>query len=89
MQAPNEIQAYLHWKKCTEELPEGQSPMEYARTQSGWKNKGLQIWCNRHDENVMHLDFKGTYQALEEMLEVEIPYNGIVLAELPEEGVIT
>jgi len=33
----------------------------------------------------MHLDFKGTYQALEEMLEVEIPYNGIVLAELPEE----
>ena len=85
MQAPNEIQAYLHCKKCTEELPEGQSPMEYARTQSGWTNKGLQIWCNRHDENVMHLDFKGTYQALEEMLEVEIPYKGIVLAELPEE----
>ena len=89
MQAPNEIQAYLHCKKCTEELPEGQSPMEYARTQSGWTPQGLQVWCNRHDENVMHLDFKGTYQALEEMLEVEIPYNGIVLAELPEEGVIT
>ena len=89
MQAPNEIQAYLHCKKCTEELPEGQSPMEYARTQSGWTNKGLQIWCNRHDENVMHLDFKGTYQALEEMLEVEIPFNGIVLAELQEEGVKT
>jgi|TARA_R110000787_G_scaffold112600_3_gene221535 hypothetical protein len=38
--------------------------------------------------NVMHLDFKGTYEAIEEIFNIEIPYNGIMLAE-PGENDIT
>jgi len=57
---PNEIGAYLHCKKCLEEIPDGVSPMEWSRTQAGWTAKGIQVWCNRHDLNVIHMDFEGT-----------------------------
>ena len=37
----NHIGAYIHCKKCLNELPEDQSPSEFARTQTGWTEKGL------------------------------------------------
>ena len=55
----NEIEAYIHCGECLKELPQDQSPMEFARTQTGWTEKGLQIWCNRHDLNIADLDFLG------------------------------
>lgn len=54
-----EIGAYLHCAKCLEELPEDQSPAEFARLSVGWTRLGLQVWCHRHDLNVINLDFKG------------------------------
>ena len=54
-----EIAAYLHCGKCLDELPEGESPQDYARTQAGWTPQGIQVWCNRHNCNVMHMDFEG------------------------------
>ena len=45
--------------KCIDELPVGQSPAEFAKVQAGWTKEGLQVWCNRHDENIIHLDFLG------------------------------
>jgi hypothetical protein len=56
---PNDIVAYLHCKKCLEERPPELSPMEWSRVQVGWTVKGIQIWCNRHELNVMHMDFEG------------------------------
>ncbi len=55
----NDIFAYLHCGKCLEELPEGISPAEWSQTQAGWTPIGLQIWCNRHNCNVLHIDFEG------------------------------
>lgn len=53
------IQQYLHCGKCIEELPEGVSPKEYCDTQTGFTPQGLQVWCNRHECNIVHIDFEG------------------------------
>ena len=42
-----------------EEIPEGQSPQEYTNYDVGWTEMGLQIWCVRHDCNVVNIDFEG------------------------------
>ncbi len=61
----NHIQLYLHCRKCIEEITEGRaggenSPKEYQRIQAGWTKEGLQVWCTRHDLNIVHIDFEGT-----------------------------
>ena len=53
------ISAYIHCGKCLDELPDGLSPQEYRELDVGWTDKGLQIWCIRHDCNVVHIDFEG------------------------------
>ena len=55
----NEIIGYHHCGLCIKELPPNTSPQEYARIQSGFTPRGVQIWCNRHDVNIMHIDFQG------------------------------
>jgi hypothetical protein len=35
------------------------SPEQYACLAVGWTEFGLQVWCARHDANVIHLDFEG------------------------------
>lgn len=58
----NVIGAYVHCKLCLEELVEQrirESPQEYARLEMGWTHQGLQVWCVRHDCNVVHIDFEG------------------------------
>ncbi len=54
-----EIQMYFHCALCLEELPEGMSPQEYSFTESGWTEKGFQVWCQRHNANIIHLDLEG------------------------------
>jgi hypothetical protein len=54
-----EIGAYIHCGKCLRDIPAGVSPAEYARTEAGWTPRGLQLWCRRHDLNIMHVDFEG------------------------------
>jgi len=56
----NNIVAFMHCGKCIEELPKGQSPREWAQLEVGWTKPGLQVWCKRHEANVMHIDFEGT-----------------------------
>lgn len=62
----NEIKMFLHCGKCLreyqadEKIKTTMSPMEYANTQSGWTKRGIQVWCNRHDCNIIHIDFEGT-----------------------------
>jgi hypothetical protein len=52
----NEITMYLHCGRCLAELPNGQSPQDYARVSVGICPGGVQIWCNRHDINVAIID---------------------------------
>jgi hypothetical protein len=61
----NNIQMFLHCRKCLEDFKndapgtEGESPSSYARYEVGWTIFGIQIWCTRHECNVMHMDFEG------------------------------
>ena len=55
----NEISMYLHCGKCLGDKPDHISPMEWAATQAGFTPQGIQIWCNRCECNVLHVDFEG------------------------------
>ncbi len=50
-----EIKAYMHCKKCLDELDE-EVPAQIA---VGWTPVGIQIWCERHELNIIHIDFEG------------------------------
>jgi hypothetical protein len=57
-----EIFSYCHCGKCIEEwkaTKPGVSPAEFARLNVGFTPAGLQVWCVRHNVNVMHIDFQG------------------------------
>ena len=55
----NLISSFVHCGMCLSELPEGTSPAEYRNVSVGFTRYGLQVWCERHDCNVMHIDFEG------------------------------
>ena len=55
----NQIEMYHHCGMCLDEKPADQSPKDWARIQTGWTRDGIQIWCTRHNVNVMHMDFQG------------------------------
>lgn len=55
----NNITAYLHCGLCLKELPQGVSPKDWARTSVGWTREGLQVWCIRHEVNILHVNFEG------------------------------
>ena len=59
LSSENNILLYLHCGLCLDEKPEDISPMEYSQIQTGWTKEGLQVWCNRHNCNVVHIDFEG------------------------------
>lgn len=59
-----QITTFLHCGRCTAEFKtdpsaEGQSMATWARLAVGFTSVGLQIWCERHQCNVAHIDFEG------------------------------
>ena len=58
------IQLHFHCKKCLTELPEETSPSSYSQLTAGWTKEGLQVWCERHDLNIIHIDFEGVQHTL-------------------------
>ena len=54
-----EILQYLHCGQCIKEKPANISMKEYANYEIGWTADGLQVWCIRHECNIMHVDFEG------------------------------
>lgn len=59
----NEMTSFLHCKQCIDEWKDhqapGLSPREYASLEIGYTKLGFQVWCKRHDCNVMHVDYEG------------------------------
>lgn len=59
------IRAYVHCNKCLAELKtqpalrDAFTAQQYAALDVGLTDAGLQVWCKRHDCNVMHIDFQG------------------------------
>ena len=57
--ADNHIEMFLHCKLCLDDIPHGISPKEHASISVGWTIHGFQAWCNRHEANILHVDFEG------------------------------
>ncbi len=55
----NSIVSFMHCSRCLDEIPEGVSPREWAQLEAGWTNPGFQVWCKRHELNILHVDFEG------------------------------
>ena len=55
----NCIIAFLHCELCIKELPHGISPSDWASTEIGFTEVGIQMWCKRHDCNIIHINFEG------------------------------
>ena len=54
-----QIKMYMHCGLCLEEKPPHLSPQEFGSIEVGTTKQGFQIWCKRHNCNVMHIDFEG------------------------------
>ena len=59
--AENQIEMFLHCKLCLEEwnMTSGVSPKDFAKISVGWTVLGFQAWCNRHEANILNVDFEG------------------------------
>lgn len=55
----NCIGHFIHCTMCMDEMPGDRAPGAYARLNVGFTRRGLQVWCVRHDANVVHIDFEG------------------------------
>lgn len=54
-----EILTYFHCVLCFNEKPANVSPQEYQQIEAGFTPLGLQVWCRRHDCNIIHISFEG------------------------------
>lgn len=54
----NCIETFIHCSECLQILPPNTSPREWADLEVGFTPLGLQIWCKRHECNVVHIDFE-------------------------------
>ena len=58
-----DVSSWIHCGECLDEYKAmknpGVSPAEYQTTQAGWTKAGLQVWCWRHNRNVVNIDFNG------------------------------
>lgn len=55
--AERAIGSFFHCAKCMGEIPQGISPKEWSRLEVGLTKFGLQVFCIRHNCNVVHIDF--------------------------------
>lgn len=54
-----QIKHVLECKRCTESCPAGTPLQDYVRVSVGLTPYGLQVWCARHQANIVHIDFRG------------------------------
>jgi hypothetical protein len=59
MKTTNQIVTFFHCAKCMDEKPDNISPQEYGSIEAGWTSIGFQLWCKRHDMNIVHFDLMG------------------------------
>jgi len=61
---PNKIGAFFHCAQCVHEWQgkapgtEDMSPRDYQQIEAGWTEDGFQVWCKRHDLNIMHVTWQ-------------------------------
>jgi len=88
------IGSYMHCALCLRERPPTESPESYARLSVGMTQEGLQVWCVRHDCNVMHVHFQGMkhpanmtrQQTAEEVAQLSARMSTVDLGKAAEAG---
>lgn len=51
----NKITTFFHCGKCGDECPTEPQDLEV-----GYTKIGFQVWCRRHNCNILHMDLEGT-----------------------------
>ena len=51
------IEQFMHCGMCLRES--GDDPYQ-QQLEVGWTIHGIQVWCRRHDANIMHISFEGS-----------------------------
>ena len=69
LQILNEIVGVMHCRKCLKEFDDQGmarliSTAEYAELDVGWTPTGIQVWCRRHNYNVLSLTLEGDNKVL-------------------------
>lgn len=58
---PRRIGAFFHCARCFDEWKakvegtENLSPADYQQIEAGWTEDGVQVWCKRHNINVIDI----------------------------------
>jgi hypothetical protein len=39
--------------------PARSSPRDWQQIEAGWTEVGFQVWCKRHNVNILHIDLAG------------------------------
>jgi hypothetical protein len=55
----NCIKLFFHCRLCIETIPIGESPAQRSNLSAGFSELGIQVWCERHNCNIVHIDFQG------------------------------
>ena len=59
----NNITEPMVCETCLKEYGALQNPditlRDYVKVDVGFSQIGLQVWCQRHDKNICHIDFEG------------------------------
>ena len=59
----NQINETIVCVKCSDEFMTGstdaKSLQDYSKIDAGFTDRGIQLWCHRHQINVCHIDFEG------------------------------
>ncbi len=58
----NQIKETILCVKCSDEFMTGstdaKSLQDYSKIDAGFTERGLQLWCQRHQVNICHIDFE-------------------------------
>ena len=59
----NNIKDPIVCESCFKEYETLQNPdislRDYLRVDVGFSSSGIQVWCQRHNRNICHIDFEG------------------------------
>jgi hypothetical protein len=59
---PMQIKGFAHCARCVVEKPRGVSPREWTSLEMGATDDGIQVWCKRHNMNVIHVRYKEAFR---------------------------
>lgn len=58
----HQIGMFFHCGLCIEQYAKEDPPMsraDFSKIEAGFTPLGIQVWCRRHECNIVHIDFEG------------------------------